>query len=206
MFRYLREYPCHCLITIYFTGVAIPNSAEQEDQGVAEVEEDSNNPYEVVPRIEGARNVDKRVVKVCEWHETLERPANLSESEYATFLRYCVEFFITLKKLWKKDHKGEHKLVVSLSRRLFILAAAHDDVEHHGYFATNALISQRYWWPFMSNDIQWFIKTCRLCQLRKTQNVLIPLVVATPAPLFTKIYIDTMHLPPSSRYKYIVQG
>ncbi len=193
-------------ITIYITGVAIPNSAEQEDQGVEEVEEDSNDPYEVVPRIEAARNADKRVVKVCKWHETLERPANLSESEYATFLRYCVEFFIASKKLWKKDHKGEHKLVVSPSRRLFILAAAHDDVGHHGYFATNALISQRYWWPFMSNDIQWFIKTCRLCQLRKTQNVLIPPVVATPAPLFAKIYIDTMHLPPSSGYKYIVQG
>jgi hypothetical protein len=58
----------------------------------------------------------------------------------------------------------------------------------------------------MGNDIAWFVKTCRLCQLRKTQNVLIPPVVATPAPLFAKIYIDTMHMPPSNGFKYIVQG
>jgi hypothetical protein len=58
----------------------------------------------------------------------------------------------------------------------------------------------------MGNDIAWFIKTCHLCQVRKTQNVLIPPVVAIPAPLFAKIYVDTMHMPTSSGFKYIVQG
>ena len=27
-----------------------------------------------------------------------------------------------------------------------------------------------------------------------------------PAPLFSKVYMDTMHMPPSSGYKYIIQG
>lgn len=58
----------------------------------------------------------------------------------------------------------------------------------------------------MGNDIAWLIKTCHICQSRRTQNVLIPPTVATPAPLFAKIYVDTMHLPTSSGYKYIVQG
>src|SRR5258705_8855186 len=58
----------------------------------------------------------------------------------------------------------------------------------------------------MRADIAWFIKTCRLCQLRQTRNVLIPPTVATPAPLFAKIYTDTMHLPKSGSFKYIVQG
>jgi hypothetical protein len=39
----------------------------------------------------------------------------------------------------------------------------------------------------MGNDIAWFVKTCHICQTRKTQNVLIPPIVATPAPLFAKI-------------------
>ena len=30
--------------------------------------------------------------------------------------------------------------------------------------------------------------------------------MVTPAPLFSKVYMDTMHLTPSSRYNYIVQG
>ena len=70
----------------------------------------------------------------------------------------------------------------------------------------NSLLSNHYWWPMMSHDIAWFIWTCRLCQLHKTQQVSIPPVVATPAPLFSKVYMDTMHLTPSSGYKYIVQG
>lgn len=45
-----------------------------------------------------------------------------------------------------------------------------------------------------------------ICQIQQTQKVLIPPIVATPAPLFGKVYINTMHLPCSSRKKYVVQG
>ena len=38
------------------------------------------------------------------------------------------------------------------------------------------------------------------------QNILIPPTVAIPAPLFAKIYVDTMHLLPSNSFKFIVQG
>jgi hypothetical protein len=44
------------------------------------------------------------------------------------------------------------------------------------------------------SDVRAFLGTIGVC------------TVATPAPLFTKIYIDTMHMPPSSSFKYIVQG
>src|SRR6202142_3776341 len=67
-------------------------------------------------------------------------------------------------------------------------------------------IAAHFWWPNMGFDIAWYIRTCHLCQIWQTRNVLIPPIVATPAPLFAKIYIDTMHLPPSGSYKYIVQG
>src|ERR1700678_684646 len=32
------------------------------------------------------------------------------------------------------------------------MSAAHNDVGHHGFFATNALITERYWWPHIGND------------------------------------------------------
>src|SRR5271156_1247729 len=86
------------------------------------------------------------------------------------------------------------------------MSTAHNDVGHHGFFVTNALITERYWWPHMAQDIAWFILTCHMCQIRKTQQVLIPRIVSMPAPLFSKVYMDTMHMPPSSGYKYIVQG
>ena len=168
--------------------------------------EDSTTPYSIVPRSPLVQKADDRLLLVRKWHETLQRPLDMSDSEYTTFIRYCTEFFIHSERLWRKNPQGEHKLVVPTARRLFIISSAHDDVGHHGFFATNALISERYWWPFMSSDIAWYVRTCHLCQVRRTQNVLIPPTVAIPAPLFAKIYCDTMHLPASGGFKYIVQG
>ena len=108
--------------------------------------------------------------------------------------------------MWRKDTKKNHKVVIAKDQRLFLISSAHDDVGHRGFYATNSLLSDCYWWPMMSHDIAWFIQTCRFCQLRKTQQISIPPVVATPAPLFAKVYMDTIHLTPSSGYKYIVQA
>lgn len=167
---------------------------------------DSSTPYSIIPRSDAARRDDERLLKVREWHNTLERPSGMTDSQFDTFIRYCTEFFISAERLWRKDPRGEHKLVVPPIRRLFIITAAHDHVGHHGFFATSAHITLRFWWPHMSPDIAWYVRTCHLCQLRKTQNLVIPPVVAMLAPLFAKIYCDTMYLPKSGGYRYLVQG
>jgi len=86
------------------------------------------------------------------------------------------------------------------------MAKCHAELSHKGLFATRSLIMQRFWWPHMVSDIAWYVRTCHICQIRQTRQVLIPPVVATPAPLFAKIYADTMHMPPSGGFKFIVQG
>jgi hypothetical protein len=189
-------------ITCYITDR--DQSQEPEEHQIPTQED--HTPYSIVPRSDIAKATDDRLDKVQHWLETLERPSSLSDSEYKTFMRYCTEFFVANDRLWRKDTKGYHKIVIPQERRLFLITSAHNDVGHHGFYATNALLTERYWWPHMAQDIAWFILTCRLCQLRKTQNVLIPPVVATPAPLFAKVYMDTMHMPISSGFKYIVQG
>jgi len=167
--------------------------------------------YADIPRSDLAKATDEKLAAVKTWHQTLEWPSGrerLKDSEYKSFMRYCTEFFVAGEdeRLWRKDTKGNHRVVVSQERRVFLLVSAHNDVGHHGFYATNALLTERYWWPAMAHDISWFVRTCHLCQLRKTQHVLIPPTVAMPAPLFSKVYMDTMHLTPSSGYKYIVQG
>jgi hypothetical protein len=163
-------------------------------------------PYSDVPRSEAARKTDERLEKVQAWLNTLERPAAMTDTEYKTFMRYCTEFFVAKNRLWRKDPTGQHKIVIPPERRIFLLVTAHNDVGHHGVFATNALLAERYWWPLMTQDVAWFILTCHICQVRKTRQVLIPPTVALPAPLFSKVYMDTMHMPQSSGYKYIAQG
>ncbi|KAJ3510089.1 hypothetical protein NLJ89_g4871 [Agrocybe chaxingu] len=162
--------------------------------------------YSVIPRSDEAQKADTRLLRVHEWHRTLQRPDGMSDTEYNTFMRYCTEFFVDAERLWRKEPHGRHKLVIPTHRRLFIITSAHEDVGHHGFFATNALIVERYWWPFMAFDISWFCRTCHICQLRRTEQIRIPPVVATPAPLFAKVYLDTMFLPPSGGFKAIIQA
>ena len=69
-----------------------------------------------------------------------------------------------------------------------------------------AIVAERYWWPLMGQDIAWYVKTCHICQSWQTRQVLIPLVVVTPVLLFMKMFMDTMHLPCSGSFLYIVQG
>ena len=105
-----------------------------------------------------------------------------------------------------QEAKGQHKLVITQEHRLFLIHSAHNNMQHHGFFATHTLLSKQYWWPHMADNISWYLQTCHACQTRQTHQVLIPPTVAMPEPSFSKVYIDTMHMPNLSGYKYIVQG
>lgn len=173
------------------------------------VSENSNEDlleYADVPRSENAKLADQRIGLVRQWLDTLQRPDNMADSAFATFVRYAMEFFVASGKLWRKSSQGNHRLVALPLSRIGILQAAHDDVAHKGFYATHALIVERFWWPNMREDIAWFVRSCHICQTRQTRNILIPPTVATPAPLFAKMYMDTMHLPKAGGFKYIVQG
>lgn len=91
-------------------------------------------------------------------------------------------------------------------KRIEVIQAAHDDTGHHGFYTTQALVIERYWWPFLGHNIAWYVQTCHICQTHQTQQILILLVITTPAPLFAKMCMDMMHLLHSCRYLYIVQG
>jgi hypothetical protein len=162
--------------------------------------------YGDVPRTVKAQLDDDRIVLVRKWLEDLQRPADLSDSEYKSFVRYCMMFFLHAGKLWRKDPQQRHKLVATPASRMAVLRAAHDDVAHKGFlcdplFDRIALLVASY-----ASRYCLVYKTCRLCQLRQIRNVLIPPTVAIPAPMFAKIYTDTMHLPRSGGFKYLVQG
>jgi hypothetical protein len=63
---------------------------------------------------------------------------------------------------------------------------------------TNTLLAERYWWPTMGQDVTWFVMTCHLCQLRRTQQISIPPIVATPAPLFAPVACTFVNNPSAS--------
>ena len=162
--------------------------------------------YNCIPHSEKSCKANDHLDCVCKWFASLRRPEDISDKVYAAFLRYCAHFFMKDDRLWKKDPQGHHKLVIEPNKCPMILVSTHDEAGHHGDFATHTQIIDRFWWPNLTTDITWFVKTCHLCQLHQTCNILIPPVVTTPTPLFARMYMDTMHLLKSSGFKYLVQG
>jgi hypothetical protein len=168
--------------------------------------DESRKGYDQIPRSEGAQADDSKIIKVEEWLKDPKPIDHMSESESKAFIRYAMQFFVSGERLWKKNPHGEHQLVVRPEMRMLVLRQVHDSLGHHRFYATRAALLQRFWWPHVHRDIVWYVRTCDICQRYQTQKVLIPPVVATPAPLFSKMYADTMHLPASNQYRYLVQG
>lgn len=168
--------------------------------------EEETISYDLIPRSDNSKAEDARIVLVAQFHQDLKRPLHLSDTEYDTFLRYSMHFFLDGDRLWRKDLQGAHKLVIYPERRLLILKSCHDQTGHKGFYPTRAHILERFWWPYMQSDINWYVRSCDICQKRQLRHVKIPPVVATPAPLFAKVYVDTMFLPPSKSFICLVQG
>jgi hypothetical protein len=102
----------------------------------------NTDSHDLIPRSEQVKTLDVRLLKVFKWLQDLTRPDDLSDSEYATFIRYCTEFFIDDNRLWRKHPQGAHKLVISPDHQLNIIRIAHDSLGHKAYFATKAHIDQ----------------------------------------------------------------
>jgi hypothetical protein len=162
--------------------------------------------YNIIPCSAAAAQLDKRIEQVHDWLTFFDQPSDMHVRDYEALKRYACGFFRDDDGLWKRDPRGAHKRVLYHNRRIEAIHAAHDDVGHRGFYATHALITEQYWWPFLGHDVAWYVRTCHICQTRQTRQIRIPPVVATPAPLFSKCYIDTMFLPRSTGFGFIVQG
>ena len=132
-----------------------------DDERRAEADDDNMRPatpYSIVPRSDAAVTADERMETVRRWLKTLQWPVAMMDTEYKSFMQYATEFFISGNKLWQKDPKRQHKIVISQDHQLFLISSAHDDVGHWGFYAMNSLLSDRYWWPMMSHDIAWLYR------------------------------------------------
>lgn len=161
---------------------------------------------EGAPTSDWIEKQERRLLQVHEFLETLKRAAGMSDAEFKVLIRHAIEYFVRDGKLWKKSPDGVHRLVPNRSKRSGLISLAHDELGHKGVFAVKEMLRRRFWWPGMAEDVKWHIRTCHECQTRQFKLQHIPPVVSTPAPLFQKVYIDTMLMPAAGGYKYIIHA
>jgi hypothetical protein len=139
----------------------------------------------------------------------LTNPATLFDTPFAKheqLIKRARHFFMRDECLWRWQAQGRHQLVLTPSQCGTTLHDTHDGLSHKGYYPTLCTILDRFWWPTLAHNVKQYIQTCHECQLRQTTKVHIPPTVATPAPLFRKAYIDTMFMPPTASFRYIVRA
>jgi hypothetical protein len=100
----------------------------------------------------------------------------------------------------------KHKIVVSKEKRYELLKEVHDILGHKKIYTMRMQLLECFWWPFLDQDVKWFVQTCHQCKVHQMRYHHIPPTVATPASLFHKAHVDTMYMPRASGYHYIVQA
>jgi Integrase zinc binding domain len=138
----------------------------------------------------------------------LSTPEGMSSKEVKNFVRMCGNFFTDKDgRLYRRSVDSAHKLVVEKGKRMQMLRAAHDALGHRGAYATKQLLVQRFWWPEMERDVNWYVRTCHLCQERQKTLLRIPPTITHTPSLFQVLHADTLHMTPKSNgCGYIVHG
>jgi hypothetical protein len=142
-------------------------------------------------------------------HEYLQRPhlpTHLHGKVLTWFFCRATRYTLANDRLWQLQNNRQHQLYVTPTLRLSLIRDAHDRLGHKGYYSTRRTIADRFWWPSLDSDIKWYVETCHQCQLRQTTQAQLPPTIDSPAPLFHKVYIDTMFMPRTSGFRYIVQA
>jgi hypothetical protein len=161
----------------------------------------------LIPRSDKAKERDLSLNRVISFLSNPSRTPGLSEDNFKKLVRAATGYFLQDGRLWKKDSRNKHKLVIrDEEKRLDLIRQAHDSLGHKGIFTTRIRLLDRFWWPDLDADVRWYIKTCHECQTRLTHHLHIPPTVPTPFNLFRKAHIDTMFMPKSNGYRYIVHA
>src|SRR3954454_2982492 len=130
----------------------------------------------------------------------------MEEKEFQRLVKRAGGYFVLDQKLWKRHPTGRHQLFVEESKRGKLIKEAHDDLGHKGPFVTRTRLLERFWWPLLDQDVQWYCRSCHQCQVWQINKIFIPPTVATPASLFRRVHMDTMLMPKAGGYKGIVHA
>ena len=100
---------------------------------------------------------------------------------------------------------GNPRPLVPISMRRHVFDTLHG-LSHPGIRATTKLITARFVWPHMHEDIHNWTKTCLQCQRSKViQHTKSPIgTFACPDARFRHVHIDIVHLTPSRGFSYLL--
>jgi len=156
----------------------------------------------------GSLEQDMMIPHIIKWFEDRDYiPKDFDDRRLKKIQRLKSRCLMYKGRLYRRGVESQHRLFVEKRKRTYMMTAAHDHNGHRGFFATKALLTQRFWWPEMERDINQFVKSCHPCQERQKRLIRIPPTKTHTPSIFEVLHADVMHMTPASNgYKYIAHG
>ena len=155
---------------------------------------------------DNASRADAEIERIRQYLLSQRAPLDLPADALTQFISRAHCYLIAGGRLWRRQHTGRHQLYARPSIRYALVRDAHDQLSHKGFYSTHCTLLDHFWWPALETNVKWYVQTCHQCQIRQTTRIRLPPIVDTPAPLFCKVYIDTMFMPHTRGYRYITQA
>jgi hypothetical protein len=133
----------------------------------------------------------------------------VSLKEKQKFLGRARSFALHDDRIWKVETKGRSpRLVITdVLKRRSLIADAHNQVGHRGRDGTFKLISDRYYWPNLYDDVAYFVRSCYACQLQSKMRPKIPFSPTWNTAILRRFDFDTIHMGKGhGGMKYLLQA
>ena len=128
---------------------------------------------------------------------TDEMPKNVKKSKEALrrFIRRSKRFTLYDDRLWLAEKGRPPRLVIiDKEKRRALIAEAHNDTGHRGRDTTYKLLTDRFYWPNMYDDVAYFVKSCNACQLRSRYKPRVPFAPTWNTAILRRFDLDTVHM------------
>ena len=148
---------------------------------------------------------DQTLRDIRHFLQTLETPEFPSIQARKRFIKRTLQFFLRADQMFKRrGSRPPAKVIFDADRRLEILTQAHENLGHRGVHGVFQTIQERFYWPYLHQDVVHHVRSCHECQIRSTKKIEIPLTISSPPTIFTKLYVDIMHMPKAQNRRYLV--
>ena len=129
--------------------------------------------------------------------KTMELPKRVRRSKDAIrkFIRRSKRFVLHDDRLWLTGKgKPPRLVVIDKIRRRDLISEAHNDTGHRGRDTTYRLLTDRFYWPNMYDEIAYFVKSCNACQLRSRHKPRVPFAPTWNSAILRRFDLDTVHM------------
>jgi hypothetical protein len=175
------------------------NNSEPFDRGELRHTDDIGHVHKVKDR-----DGPEYWAAIEDYLRTLKIPPDVLNSR--SFVQSTKKYFIYENTLWRNPDPTQlpRKVIKDKTERERLCKAAHDDSGHRGRDPTLKKLSDRFFWPNMLAFVAKYCRTCHECQRRSSSRPKLALSPTYVHTILRKFNMDTVHMPTSGGYKYIV--